>query len=312
MVLEVSISTVRRGKFRDVLAAGGSFASGGYDGRLVNGTGRQGWINTSDGQRNVTVNLPAAARGATVRFRFREVTDRSRASAGATLDNVRVTATAAGGPATGPGVDRVIDATPGNDDIRLLDAPGGKIDVQVNGQSRGLFSPADRLILHAGDGDDTIENASANAKYVFAFGGNGRDTLTGGTGDDVLVGGVGDDRLYGRAGRDVLIGGHGSDALDGGDGDDLLVSGFTTHDDDLQALAAIRAEWSRPDANYETRLAQLPLNAQTVFGNGQSPDTMRGASGRDAFFFDAATAQDGHQDIPLDRAEDESAILISF
>jgi hypothetical protein len=325
MVLEVAVAAPgRRGHFRDVLVAGGAFAAGGYDGRLVSGAGRAAWVDSSAGPQTVAVDLPATVAGQTVRLRFREVTDRSRASAGAILDDFRITADLprAGGPGGGNPGDGAIRGTPGADDIRLVDAPGGRVLVTVNGVAVRTFAANEPIVVRAGDGDDTVDASACAATRLTIFGDAGRDTIAGGAGDDVLVGGSGDDRLAGNAGRDLIVGGYGSDALSGGAGDDLLVSGFTAYDDDAGALDGIRAAWSRDDAAYESRLADVRggddgdtdaahLTAQTVFGNGLSPDTLRGDAGRDVFYYDP-TAPEGQRDLPVDRARGEARIFIAY
>src|SRR5207237_819522 len=147
-------------------------------------------VGRSDGPIATTVKLPAAVRGRSVRLRWREVTDRSRASVGASIDDVRVTVAA---PQANPGVDRPFNGTPGDDDIRLTDAPDARVQLWVNHQLAGTFARDDRFILHGLAGHDTIVNESAAANVLF-FGDDGADTLIGGAGDDVLVGGAGDDR----------------------------------------------------------------------------------------------------------------------
>jgi Ca2+-binding RTX toxin-like protein len=88
-------------------------------------------------------------------------------------------------------------------------------------------------------------------------GGDGDDTLNGGLGNDRLLGGAGSDSLSGGAGRDLLIGGAGADALLGEAGDDIRIGSTTTFDNDLAALAAIMAEWTREDHSYSQRVAYL-------------------------------------------------------
>jgi conserved repeat domain len=79
-VLEISIGG---GPFTDILAAGGSFASGGYT-RTIGPTdplaqnpldGRQAWAGISGGFISTVANLPAAAAGQTVQFKWRLGTD---------------------------------------------------------------------------------------------------------------------------------------------------------------------------------------------------------------------------------------------
>ena len=101
-VLEISING---GAFQDILAAGGSFAAGGYNGTLSGSTigynnplaGRQAWggstLGFADGLQwfETAVNLPAAARGQSVRFRWRiGTTDFANFGNGWYIDTVSV------------------------------------------------------------------------------------------------------------------------------------------------------------------------------------------------------------------------------
>lgn len=72
-VLEISIGG---GPFQDILAAGGSFSQGGYTGVISGGVGnpiggRQAWTGSSEGYIQTVVNLPSAAQGLNVIFRWR-------------------------------------------------------------------------------------------------------------------------------------------------------------------------------------------------------------------------------------------------
>src|SRR5690606_25288331 len=86
------------GAFQDILAAGGTFGSGGYN-ATISGSfgspigGRQAWTGTSGGYRTTNVNLPAAASGQIVRFRWRMATDNSVASTGWSVDTIRLSVT---------------------------------------------------------------------------------------------------------------------------------------------------------------------------------------------------------------------------
>ena len=76
-VLEIKIGS---GAFSDVLAAGGSFISGGYNGTISTGyssplAGRQAWSGSSGGFVTTMVNLPAAVAGQTIQLRWRCATD---------------------------------------------------------------------------------------------------------------------------------------------------------------------------------------------------------------------------------------------
>lgn len=78
-VLEIANPAVNGGAFQDILAAGGTFAAGGYNGTIGNTdsvlTGRQAWTGTSNGFITTTVNLPASVYGQNVQFRWRTAYD---------------------------------------------------------------------------------------------------------------------------------------------------------------------------------------------------------------------------------------------
>lgn len=72
-VLEISIDG---GAFQDIVSAGGSFVSGGYNTTLSSGysnplAGRQAWSGNSGGFVTTTVNLPAVTEGQNVQLRWR-------------------------------------------------------------------------------------------------------------------------------------------------------------------------------------------------------------------------------------------------
>jgi hypothetical protein len=99
MVLEISIPSVSGGAYQDILAAGGSFVSGGYT-RTIDATfgnpiaGRQAWSGLSAGTTaaptyiTTVVTLPAAANGQNIRLKWRVGTDDSFAASG--LSGVRI------------------------------------------------------------------------------------------------------------------------------------------------------------------------------------------------------------------------------
>jgi hypothetical protein len=90
----------------------------------------------------------------------------------------------------------------------------------------------------------------------------------------------------------LLFGGAGSDTLHGGSDDDLLIGGVSTYDENLTALLALQAEWSRTDVDYLTRIGHLNgtvggglngtylLNSQSVTDDG-AQDTLFGHGGQD-------------------------------
>ncbi|HEV2394056.1 MAG TPA: S8 family serine peptidase [Verrucomicrobiae bacterium] len=83
-VLEIKIGS---GPFQDILAAGGSFVTGGYNMTIYLSTdsplpNRQAWSGISGGFITTTVNLPAAAQGQNVQFRWRLATDTGNQNGG--------------------------------------------------------------------------------------------------------------------------------------------------------------------------------------------------------------------------------------
>jgi hypothetical protein len=92
-VLEIQIGN---GSFTDILAAGGSFASGGYT-RTISSqfgnslAGRQAWSGNSGGFITTVVNLPAAAAGQTITLKWLCGTDQSSGAGGWYVDTVSVT-----------------------------------------------------------------------------------------------------------------------------------------------------------------------------------------------------------------------------
>lgn len=103
-VLEIALGTESTAVFRDILAAGGTFVSGGYDGPIstTDGSpiaGRNAWTGRSEGPQVTRVNLPAEAAGRLVRLRWRCASDAGVADVGWALDTVTITETGGGGGA---------------------------------------------------------------------------------------------------------------------------------------------------------------------------------------------------------------------
>jgi autotransporter-associated beta strand protein len=94
MVLEISINGGL--PFADIITAGGTLVSGGYNGPITgaNGSpiaGRNAWSGNSGGWINTAVNLPASANGQTVQLRWRLATDDSPGpGVGAQLDDISI------------------------------------------------------------------------------------------------------------------------------------------------------------------------------------------------------------------------------
>jgi cell division septation protein DedD len=82
-VLEISING---GAFADIITAGGTFVSGGYNGTIGPTdsvlTGRQAWTGNSNGFITTVVRLPAAALGQNAQFRWRTAYDTGTNPAG--------------------------------------------------------------------------------------------------------------------------------------------------------------------------------------------------------------------------------------
>jgi hypothetical protein len=92
-VLEVSING---GAFTDILAAGGSFISGGYNSTIANGfgspiAGRAAWSGNSGGYIDSVANLGPNVNGQTIRLRFRLATDQAVGVSGWRVDTFSVT-----------------------------------------------------------------------------------------------------------------------------------------------------------------------------------------------------------------------------
>ena len=91
-VLEIKIGA---GSFTDILTAGGSFLSGGYN-RTVSSSysnplgGRRAWSGNSHGFTNTVVTLPASASGQTIQLRWLCGADSSVTSSGWYIDSIAI------------------------------------------------------------------------------------------------------------------------------------------------------------------------------------------------------------------------------
>jgi hypothetical protein len=90
--LEISLNG---GAFTDILTAGGTFVTGGYN-KILSASfsnplgGRQAWTGNSGGFVTTTVNLPANAAGKTVQLRWHLGTDTSTGTSGHIVDDILV------------------------------------------------------------------------------------------------------------------------------------------------------------------------------------------------------------------------------
>src|SRR5262249_15307297 len=101
-VLEISINA---GAYQDIITAGGTFVSGGYNGTISTGfaspiAGRQAWTGNGANFLTTTVNLPPSVIGQSVRFRWRAGFDNavSPTGAGWRIDNVAISTFVCCGP----------------------------------------------------------------------------------------------------------------------------------------------------------------------------------------------------------------------
>jgi hypothetical protein len=94
--LEIKIGT---NAFTDIIAAGGSFVSGGYTSTITNIwdnplSGRQAWSGNSGGYITTAINLPSAAAGQTIQLRWLCGTDNGNGPgnfAGWRVDSIAIT-----------------------------------------------------------------------------------------------------------------------------------------------------------------------------------------------------------------------------
>jgi hypothetical protein len=166
------------------------------------------------------------------------------------------------------------------------------------------YAPTGHIFVYGQTGAITVREM-ANAQGVkvgvpaLLFAGTGPSTLSavGSSANNVLVGGPGADSLWGGAGRDILIGGGGPVILHAGTGEDVLIAGTTTYNANLAALAALLAEWGRPDRDQAHRVhdlfgdysgglnGQYLLNALTVTSDGGVGQLIGNPAVADWFWF---------------------------
>ena len=193
-----------------------------------------------------------------------------------------------------------VDGTAGADtidiDLGYTDGDGDSIDNSGN-------------IIHAGDGNDSVESGSGDDWIGGGAGddtidtefgentieggtgndsidaGNGGDLIYGGTGNDTIdaqqandtvFGGDGNDSILGRSGRDSIEGGAGSDTIIGGSDSDTILGG--DGDDSL-------------DAQWESDTISGGAGSDTIIA-GSGDDSLSGDDDADTFVLEAGFGSD--------------------
>ena len=145
--------------------------------------------------------------------------------------NIAVTATKAGQIVTG--VFTVYITPPGGGDHDTHTREYGNMRTSGTAGNDEITFSTYKVLLHAGDGDDTITSTAGRGSY-YIFGGRGNDVYDGGDadyGDYLIYGGSGDDYIYGGGGGDYkLRGGSGNDRIFGGEGGDYKLYGGSGND----------------------------------------------------------------------------------
>ncbi|HKE47798.1 MAG TPA: hypothetical protein VKB52_07010 [Rhodanobacteraceae bacterium] len=152
-VLEISIDG---GAFEDIVAAGGAFRAGGYDGHIDDacaGTdanplaGRDAWTGLQATYGTVAVTLPTAAAGHLAQFRWRVGTDCTGtvpAPNGWWLDGVVVGPSAPAGAAGPDALSASLEAGAHRSDVLSIgNVGGGSLDYTVTTASTDCAAPSD-------------------------------------------------------------------------------------------------------------------------------------------------------------------------
>lgn len=122
--------------------------------------------------------------------------------------------------------DLVIGGTPLADRIVVSALYSGGLQVRINNDFyRNLPDFNGKVIIHGGDGGDTIQIAGGLPYDFELYGDNGNDYISGGLFNDILNGGAGNDRLLDSRGDNTFIGGAGNDQISGGNGIDYAFGG---------------------------------------------------------------------------------------
>ncbi|NLS97836.1 MAG: cadherin-like domain-containing protein, partial [Planctomycetaceae bacterium] len=181
----------------------------------------------------------------------------------------------------------------GTDGADWLDLDNdGTLDVTMGAFSYSYSSAtvtAIRARMH--DGDDTITTSSTVGSPMWAFGGDGDDTIHGTSLGDKIHGGDGDDTLYGGDDDDGYGGDGGADVIYGDAGNDVIYG--QSQGDTLYGDAG-------SDTLYGDDATPGVLDGADVLHGGADNDTLFGGSLNDTLFGDTGNdALDGQDGIDV-------------
>jgi hypothetical protein len=142
---------------------------------------------------------------------------------------------------------------------------GGSLSGSIDGQG------GSNTLDYSGFSGDLNVNLPLGIATGVAGGIANIQNVTGSIGNDLIVGDANPNILIGGTGRNLIIGGAGGDTLGevaANTGDNILIGGTTDYDQNLAALEAVFAEWTRTDLGFNDRASDL-LNGTN--GQGATP-----------------------------------------
>ncbi|NQU09717.1 M6 family metalloprotease domain-containing protein, partial [bacterium] len=166
-VLEIKIGA---GGFTDIVTAGGSFVSGGYNATISSSygnplAGRQAWSGSSGGFATTVVNLPAAAAGQSIQLKWRCGSDSSVSATGWYVDSISL-------------IDNMYACCSGGAGVLAVAPSGG---LSASGSVGGPFTPTNQVYALTNSGTASLDwAASKNQNWVSLSATNGT-LLTGGS-----------------------------------------------------------------------------------------------------------------------------------
>jgi hypothetical protein len=166
------------------------------------------------------------------------------------------------------------------------------IAVRVNGVLHEVARPSGRIIVLAGDGNDSVTIAGSISNPVWIYGGQGDDQLNASNGSSLLFGGDGNDQLLGGNGRDVMVGGDGADKLVSNGDQDILIAGYTSHDAPSspgheEFWCELTEQWNK-EQEFSVRVQALRLYLADYLVDDHHDDELdqlNGAAGDDWLIF---------------------------